>query len=548
MLDTGFYFYDGTNYKKFAGQLQELKQYIQTPMQADELVVTVDAITPRPPFTEVVFVVDGTHIFHGVITKISDFGNSYDLTCKSMQYLLDYRVIPENIYHDVDIDTILSSDIPTTVMGVWFLVNAFIPNGKWVYHSSTVSKLLGGGLKSCFGALPLYSSTSYPNAGSIDACDGIATLADAGAVPTSANQYYRTVDDLYIRFGDGSYRENAYLVAAHRWADTRIRYGSCDIGTYKSPSSFSLVGQASQVLDDFAAKLGREVEFLPWHDGTLRYILGTEVPGRSSESNPVRTYRDGENDARIVINDQDIPDVQAAVSYSTKPDEIPQIVTEWSPGGVQLLKGYENPGAPKEDVLLSLQSIIGNNEDTAKVVTKNVDYYLRPGDWVGLYREDKGAFALRVKEKTITNGSMTLSLGKKIAAPSTVFGSYLRGEIVDMDMPRSITQLYESGESFTVSSENYALGGLKVYYEENLSILTGVAVSPISFLVLKINGDVTAPGRIKLSGSTTTLKLDITDWCTMPGTNTVDADLYATGWARGNRYVKQYLGVRFFAP
>lgn len=543
---TGFYFYDGTTYRKLRAILVSLVQHTQTPINADDMVIRIDADTPSPPFGEIVYVVDGTHIFHGLITKIGDYGNYKTLTCRSMQFLLDYRVVPYNVYHDVDLDTILASDIPSTVMGMWFLINSYIPNGKWTYYNATVRKLVDGGLKSCFSNYPLYASTSYPNAGTVDDCDGVVQLTDAGAVPTADDTYYRTTDDLYIRFGDGSYRENAAIVAALDWCDTRIRFGSIDIGTYKSAADFTLDGQASTIIDDFLKKLGRECEFLPKANGTIEHIIAAEVPGRSSEKSPLRNYVHGKN-ATIEFSNQTIPDVQAAISYGSDISEAPQVVTDWSWRGIQLLKPYSSQGAAKEVVLAELQGIIDNNELSCTVKTNAIDWYIRPGDWVSVYRGDKGYFALRVKEKSIKPGLMTLTLGKKISTASEIFGSYLRAEVDDDEQPRSETILL-SGNTFSVSEENYNLGGLKVYYEESLSKTEDTDIDPAACLVLEINDVVVPPGRILLSKASD-LKIDITDYCTMPGTNTAVGTLYnGTGWERGSIYIRQYLAVQFFAP
>lgn len=551
MLATGFYFYDGTNYYKFAGQYTKWHQYFQMPIKADEMVIRIDGNTIKPPLGEVVYCVEGVHLFHGIITYIDDMDNYTLLTCKSMQYLLDYSVIPYNVYHDVDLNTILASDAPATVMGILFLINGYIPNGKWEYYSATVQKLADAGLKSCFGALPLYASTSYPNAGSIDACDGVVQLTDAGAIPSAANQYYRTNDDLYVRFGDGSYRENAYIVAALNWKDTRIRLGNVAIGAYKCSADFSLDGQASTSLDDFFKKLGQEIEFLPWHDFTLRLQVASEIPGRSSESNPIRDYRDGENNAKVTFTDSETPDVQAAVSYGGDVTQCPQVVSDWSWRGPQLIKGYENRGYTQEEILQILQDLIDNNEVSCKVVTTEVDEYLRPGDWVSAYREDRGYFALRIKEKEISENKMTLTLGKKISTASEIFGEYLRGIIQDEANLRISTNIIDGTGTFTVTEETYALGGLKIYYEESISEATdGTTISQHAFIMIKVNGTVIPPGRIRLNSDSSNLKIDITDYCTLPGTNTIERIFdYATGWVAADAaQVNQYLAIQFFAP
>lgn len=539
------YFFDGTAYHKFAGVVESWSQYPQIPITPDELVVRIDADTPAPPFEDVVYVADGIHVFHGLITRVDDQKTSQKLTCKSKQYLLDWRPIPYYIYYDVDLNTILSSDVPSTAMGLGLLFNGYVPNGKWSYYNAAVRKLVDGGLKSCFRDKALYASTSFPNAGTIDDLDGVVQLTDAGAIPTADDTYYRTADDLYVLVGDGSYRENATVIVAKDWCDTRIRFHSCDIGAYKSAAPISFMGQASRILDDLAQKLGRECEFLPWNDGTLRYILAEEVPGRSSEASPLKTYIDGKN-ATIVKSSQSTPTFQAAASYGSDITEAPQFVPDWN-RDIQLIKCYENPGYLPDEVLTVLGRLIDDSQTAYTITTNEVDPFIRPGDWAGLQKGDD-SWAMRVQKKVITPGKMVLYVGRKVVAASTTFGAYLRGEINDNKQPRSITTLV-SGNSFTVTSENYALGGLRVYYEESFSQEADVDIDPLAFIIVEVNGIVVPPGRILLS-LVNSVKLDITDYCTMPGTNTIDRTMHdSTGWVGAEqRFVKQYLATQFFAP
>jgi len=551
--DSGFYFYDGTNYKKFKARLLDLTRHFQIPIQANEMTINIDKGTPAPRFAEVVFVVRGIHIFHGIITKVDDLGNYQKLYLKSMEYLLDYRVIPQMIYHAASLNSVFASGIPSTVPGLLTLINGCIPGGAFDYYSATVSKLADGGLKSCFGSLPLHGCTSYPNAGSVDGLDGVVQLTDAGAIPTADDTYYRTTDDLYVRLGDGSYRENAYVIMALNWCDTRIRLGTIDIGTYVAATDFSLPGQASSKINEFVANLGREPEFLPWQDGTLRFNLAEEIPGRSSETSPIRTYRNNEGDAKIYLTNQDIPDVQAAVSYSTDPAEAQQAVSGWDWRGIQLIQGYENTGYTQEEVQRSLQSIIDNNELSVQVVTPKVDYFLRPGDWIGLYHESVGNFALRIKEWAYSNGLMTLTCGKQIFSLSSTFGKYLRRSIPDYESPLTISALTDGAGGFTISAAHYATGGLRVYYTESFQEDTdGSTIDTTSFITLEINDLVVPPGRIKLSGGGD-ISVDITDHCLKSAVsdqyNTVTRTLYhGTGWTGSDSYVKQYRGIQFVSP
>jgi hypothetical protein len=544
-MNEEFYFFDGTTYRKFAGVLESWSQYPQIPITPDELVVKIDAETPAPPFEDVIYVVDGLHVFHGLITRIDDQKTHQKLTCKSKQYLLDWRPIPYYIYYDVDLNTIFSSGTPSTVMGLGLLMNGYVPNGKWTYHNATVRKLVNGGLKSCLRDKALYASTSFPNAGTIDDLDGVVQLTDAGAIPTADDTYYRTVDDLYVLAGDGSYRENATIIVAKDWCDTRIRFHSCDIGTYKSAAAICFMGQASRILDDLAQKLGRECEFLPWNDGTLRYILAEEVPGRSSETAPLKTYIDGKN-ATITKGSQSNPTFQAAASYGSDITEAPRFVPDWS-RDIQLIKCYENPGLLPDEVQTALTRLIDDSQAAYTITTNEIDPHIRPGDWVGLQKDDD-SWSMRIQKKVITPGKMVLYVGRKVVSASTTFGTYLRGEIADDSQPRSVTTL-ATGNSFEVTSENYALGGLRVYYEEQFDKVADTDIDPRAFITLEVNGIVVPPGRILLSKADS-VKIDITDYSTLPGTSTVVRTMHnSTGWAAGEqRFVKQYLATQFFAP
>lgn len=539
-----FYFYDGVTPRKFAGRLESWRQYCQTPIKADELVVRIAKDTPAPPLSDVVYVVDGVHVFHGSITRIDDLGNAQKLTCLSKQWLLDWRPMPYYVYYDVNLNTIFSSSIPSTSMGLLFLANGYIPNGLWTYYNTIVRKLSNGGLKSCFRDKALYASTSFPNAGTIDDLDGVVQLTDAGAVPTADDTYYRTTDDLYVLVGDGSYRENAYLVIAKDWCDTRIRLGSIDIGTYKSSACFAVEGVMARVIDDIIQKLGRECEFLPKNNWTLSLNIADEIPGRSGEATPLKTYIDGVN-CKIVPASQS-PGIQAAISYGSDISEAPQCVADWK-RSTALIKCYQNQGYQSEEVLSILQGLVTDSQASYTVTTNEVDPFIRPGDWAGLQIPEELDAAFRIREKTIVHGKMTLLCGKKIISASSIFGSYLRGSIPDDAQPMSVTTLV-SQNTFEVTSANYALGELRVFYEESFQKENDTDIDTGAFMTLDVNGKIVPPGRILLSKAES-VKIDITDYCTMPGTNTVTRGLYNDdGWASSERYVKQYLAVKFLAP
>jgi hypothetical protein len=91
------------------------------------------------------------------------------------------------------------------------------------------------------------------------------------------------------------------------------------------------------------------------------------------------------------------------------------------------------------------------------------------------------------------------------------------------------------------------LGAVKIYYKENFNITAGTVVDSRAFLTLKVNGAIVGTGRIKLGAPT--ISIDITDYCTIPGTNTVLRKMYLeTGWTAATSKVEQYIPVKFFAP
>ena len=94
---------------------------------------------------------------------------------------------------------------------------------------------------------------------------------------------------LVLQLGDGSYRENAFLVLAHRWKDLHIRKGTISVGSKIPTIDMSLVGQSSKSFDAFFEKCGVELQFLPMPD-FLVYMNAAATIARGSELEPVATY------------------------------------------------------------------------------------------------------------------------------------------------------------------------------------------------------------------------------------------------------------------
>jgi hypothetical protein len=552
MLENGFYFMDSPgNYRKFPALLIRLTKNPQNPsFSPDELQFTADRIVPIPPLAEIIFVDRGEHIFHGYATKRDNSAGNWRVTCKSVQWALDWRYLPQFVYHDVDLNTVLGSGLPSATAGALFLINSLIPNGKWTAYSATVAKLAGGGSKSIIGSAPLYGFTSYPNAGAIDNCDGIAALA-SHALPPGEDQYTRDVDDLYVRLGDGSYLPNAFYVAAANAFDTHIRLGSISIGTKKSNIDFSLVGQASRSLEDFFMKLAFEVQFLPWHDGYVYLHLATEIT-RGTAAAPIKQFIDGKG-CWISLVDTKEPAVQAIIGLNASENPQPQTAASFAGRWMQLFKLYENSNLTLPDMRTIVASMLDDQEKAYEISTTDIDYHLRTGDYVKIWKKDVGWKSLRVTKIVYDKGKMAVSVGKRLFNPAQAFGQHLRKTISSAAQPLRETVITAGSGSFTVYSADYNAGGLAIIYEESFTVpADDTAVDAGVFCDVAVGGKVVPPGRIKIDDSAS-ISVDITDACSKSAgsdvSNTVLRSLYqATGWEVTNGVVKQYRTQAFLDP
>jgi hypothetical protein len=545
MLEDGFYFvYSDNSYHKFAAKFVRHTKYPQNKIKADELQFKADKKTIMPPYVEVIYVVDGQHVFHGIVTDRGDGLDGWSCKAKSMQWLLDYRYFPGYIYHGLSLNAILSSSVPSTYMGALFLMQSIIPNGKWIASTTKIIKLVGGGSKSAIGSAALYASTNYPNL-TADACDGVKTLSAASsASAVSTNQYYRDADDLYVQLGDGSYRPNAYLVAAAFWCDCKIRLGTIDIGTKIPTTDISLEGKGKDSLDDLIEKIGREAAFRPENDGHVRLYLDDEI-SRGSESEPLRTFIHGRNSI-IKITPKTEPDVQVAIGLDG--DNASTAVSDWRNIEPQIFSVYDGQGELREELTEHLQAILDKNADSYSAELPYEDHFLRIGDYVEL-QKDSQTYSLRIAKIDIQPGKTTLDCGKKIFDASEKFGELLRYEVDTAAEPIQTKTITNGSGSFVVEYANIVAGGWKCYYEESFdSASTDTSLSKNPFCVIKVAGRIVPPGRIKIdSGS---IKIDITDYCSKSTTKNVTNDVVRTmynytGWSSSKSEIKQYRGRRF---
>lgn len=567
MLEDGFYFQQpyGT-FTRFNGRLSKLVKNSQSPaFTPDELTFVADRNTPIAPLSKIVYVQDKIHVFNGFVTRRDSSTAYLKCTCKSAQWALSYRYLPELIYHNVDLNTVFASNVPTTgasgTVGALFAINSMVPNGKWAAHSSTVAKLANGGTKSILGTVSAYyASTAFPNAGTIDNCDGVILLTLAGSIPSSNSNYYMDYDDFYVKFGDGTYRPNAFYVFAENAFDTGIRLGSIDIGAKKSNIDFSLAGVANSSLEDFFLKAGREVQFRPNSDGYTYLHIADDLSRDTGKQ-----YIDGKN-ASVDYDDPKEPAYQVVIGLNDGNNPQPVVATNWSRRDPQIFKVYEDTNISLTDLQTVVDSMLDDEEYSYKAITTEFDWSLRPGDYIDIYNKKFGWKHVRITSIEYDT-KMTIKCGKRLFSPSQAFGSYFKKTILKSIAPPneygyqsasreahiSGTTITGGSGSFVVYHDDYNAGGWTCYYEESFSppnddesVNTGV------FCDVMINGIVVPPGRIRISDSPS-ISIDITAACSVSTTsditNTVLRNIYlASGWDTSDGTIKQYRAMSFIDP
>lgn len=552
-MDDGIYYIGiGSGYFKIPAKLTRLEKFPQNPIHPDEMEFTIPTDTFSPDLIEAVLVVDGAQIFHGVVIKVTDSGLTKTVLCKSMQWLLQWRYMPDIVYNTaVNMNTVFSSSTPSVVPGFLWTIHSWVPNGKWTAYSTTVHKLAGAGLRSALGNRALYAFTSFPNAAATDAYDGIKSLGSSSAIPTAANKYYRTNDDLYIRVGDGSYLPNAFNVAAENWADTKIRLGTITKGLYKSATKFSLAGRADKSLNDFVESAGMEVQFLPWNDGYL-YMNLLDSVCRGSSSSPIRTYQDSAN-CWVKVAAKADPDYQAVIGIDSSAENFnTQVAADWDWKRPQVFDVYDGKGALLTDIRTKINALLEGNNDSFQVITNELEYHLRVGDWVKVIHAELGTFALQIQKFKIQNSVMTLTCGKKTFEASELFGELVRKTVDKERTPLKTTAITTGSGSFVVSKA-HATNAWRCYYTESFSPPNDGSDTPLAgFVVVKINGKTIPPGRIIISAGSE-VDIDITDYCTKSATadktNTFVRTLYlADGWTTAGSIITQYNAKVLLAP
>jgi hypothetical protein len=551
-LDDGLYFLNlAADPSKVDARITRLDLFPQSPIHADELDFTLPTTMPIPELQEVVLVKDGSHIFHGHVTERTDNKNYWSAKCRSVQWLLDWRYIPDFTYaKDTLLDDILASGDPTsTNIGILAWINGLIPNGKWSAYSATVAKLADGGEKSCFGTKNLYASTSYPNGGTVDACDGVHALS-SHALPPGANQYTRDINDLYVRLGDGSYAPNAFLVLAKDWQDTGIRLGTIDIGTKKTNIPFSIPGKASSSLNTFFDNLGSEREFLSKPDFKIYLNLASEI-SRGSATHPTKRFINDTN-CKVRLVSQKTPNLQGVIGINSSNVWQPiQSAIDLSVRDPQLFQIYDGMGLGCSDMKLKVAALLAQNDISLEIATNEIDLHQRIGDWIYVYRAELGAYNLRVQkvhfvpDPTLTAGQMVLTVGKTPFLASTTFGQYFRKSIDAKQEPLQINTLTNGAGTFVIYDHN-ALDELRVFYKEILNAPSdGSPITLGTMIDLSINGKVVPPGRMRATDGGE-IKVDISDYITKSSstdsTNTVLRNLYlGTGWTSQSSSIEQYL-------
>lgn len=540
MLEGIYLIYQDNSRHKIPAEIKSLDIVSKNPIAPDQMVLDVPGDVAIGQLDEVVFFVSGIPIFQGFVSKRERNENNYEIELQSNEWLLDFRPIQEFIYHNSTLSQILSSEEPIAggTVGALFRINSEILNGAWEYYSATIAKLSNAGRKSQIGNSGLIAYTTFPNAGSIDAGDGIHPLTELSGIPASGDEdaFYRSEDHLLVKFADGSYRENAFLVAAPNKFDTKLRLGSIEIGLYKNTADFSLLGQASSVLSDLFEKCGMETQIISKQDG-YRYINLATTIARGSEADPVKSYVNGRNNCEVSLEDQLEPNYNAVIGINSgDSSQVPLVVTDWGIPTVGPFIHKIHDSADKDGLANEIQLLINNNGKSFKIVSYDVDFFLRVGDWISVTHETYGTFSLRVQCWSYNGDEkkQEIMVGKRVFSASDYFGDYFRGEIPGNGNPLSTTAIADGSGSFTIKKGNVD-EALRIYYEDSFSQSDDGTQSEIgTFMELFVNNKIIPPGRLKLLNGGS-VQIDITAYCNMSSSedksNTVLRRLYrATGW------------------
>lgn len=558
MLDCGFYFVrsNGT-YEKFDAKFISRDVEPQVPITPARLVFETSKITPVKDYAEIILVSKGQHVFHGDIVKISDKSTVYRCECKSIEWRLAWRYIPNYVFaKGSTLAEIFSSEstpfqsgsVPS--FGLLYMCQSIVPNGKFEAYSATVAKLPLGGINSALHGHTLRVSNNYPSYATDET--GAATLTLASSLAAIAEmQYWETADDLYIMFGDGSYGPNAFLTFADFWMDCKIRSAITDSRVTTKDVVYH--GQAKKQLDDIIEGLGEEAQFLPHMDGYVYFYLAAEI-SRGSATNPIETFIDGLN-CKITVTPASAPAIQAAIGVL---DDIGATAAacDWDSKEIQLMKVISGRGDGKPYMESRLDAEIANNQPSITVEIPRRDLFLRVGDWVKINSEDTGIQPLRITQIHNDADKTKIKVGRMGFNLSAAFGELTR-PVVDEDLDLiSVTRMSGGSAttrtgSFVVDHDDIVAGGWRCYYKEDFEQANdGTAVSTTAFIDVTIEGKKVPPGRIKLTSNS--IEVDITDYCTtsatLDKTNTFSRSIYNnTGWTPSADYpaVEQYKGRSF---
>lgn len=558
MLKCGFHFVnsDGT-YSQFKAKFISRDVEPQVPITPAKLVFEVDKSVPVRDYAEIVLVSRGQHVFHGDVVQIKDRGDVYRCECKSIEWRLIYRYIPNYIFAagSTMAEIFSSSSTPfqsgsVPSFGLLYMLQSIVPPGQWEAYSATVAKLPGGGINSALHGHTLRASNNYPDYDTDES--GAATLVLAGSLATIGEmEYWKTDDDLYVKFGNGSYGPNSFLVFADFWLDCKIRSAITDAST--STKDLVLHGQAKKKLGELIEGLGLEAEFLPRQDGYVYLSLASEI-SRGSSSAPLTYFIDGAN-CKISIAASTTPAIQAAIGVL---DDVGATAAscDWDSKEIQLMKVIEGKGEDKPALEARLEAAIANNQPSIIVEVPRRDLFFRIGDWVKINSNATGIRTLRITQIHNDLEKTRFEVGRMPFDLSAAFGNLTRPEVdTDLDLI-SITRMTGGSAttrtgSFVVDHDDINAGGWRCYYKEDFDKASdGTAVSTTAFIDVSIEGKRVPPGRIKLTSGS--VEVDITDYCTtsitLDKTNTFSRTIYnSIGWTPSDDYpaIEQYKGRAF---
>ena len=360
-----------------------------------------------------------------------------------------------------------------------------------------------------------------------DPVGGVKRFRQGNPADLFYDEYAYSGSDLLV-----SHYPGVFMVLFDHALDTYLRPGEFELEDKYLAVPYVFNGSYASAFSDFFFRLGQEVWFRNSQDGYVYMDTGSEL-GRTA----TLQFMDGKN-ATVTKSVRD--PIPAAVLGN---DFQPRLSTDWMPARTWLTKLVITQRTG-EDLQEWVDLLKDEDKSTWTIKTQDKLWHILPGDHVLAQARGQGLEDVRVRKAVISNAGTTLTCGKRLYDLSEEWGQWrsVKGSTdADTDMPVQEQEIdlgdADGSQTFTIKAEEYEIGSWKCKLEINWDLdvdegyTADLASAPLGmFLVVKLNTKVLPPGRVQARGSSGSIEIDVTDYCTCSTssdqTNTVAIKLW----------------------